>query len=158
MKFELLEKDDAGNRVGPHQVGNQIFRAGQVLESDAPLDQIFRNKFKRVHDNTPSSKPEIIATIRPVKAEPVKETARTVVVDEEAEEIVPSASSPEAPKSKYGMDVTEDFADFAEAELTGMKVFEKDGSFIVVDVESETVLKRAKSDKIIIKFLKSQLS
>lgn len=155
MKFKMLEKDDAGNRVGPHQIGNQIFRAGQVIDSTAPLDKIFRNKFERVHDGTPASKPEIIATIRPTNLAPVKQTTETVVEDEEVEDTTPSTSDSEPSKSKHGEDVTDDFAD---AELAGMKVFEKNGSFTVTDAESGEVMKKAKSDKLITKFLKSQLS
>lgn len=160
----MLEKDDAGNRVGPHQIGNQIFRAGQVIDSDAPLDKIFRNKFERVHDGTPASKPEIIATIRTTNPAPVtktvfeqtaKQTTETVVEDEEVEESTTSTSDSEPSKSKHGVDVTDDFAD---AELAGMKVYEKNGSFTVTDVESGEVMKKAKSDKLITKFLKKHLS
>jgi len=85
----------------------------------------------------------------------VKQTTETVVEDEEVEDTTPSTSDSEPSKSKHGEDVTDDFAD---AELAGMKVFEKNGSFTVTDAESGEVMKKAKSDKLITKFLKSQLS
>jgi hypothetical protein len=59
-------------------------------------------------------------------------------------------------KSEHGVDVTDEFPD---AELAAMKVYHnpKTDSYIVVDGKSGEQLKRAKSDKLVVKFLKSQL-
>jgi len=38
-----------------------------VIESDKPLDQILRNKFERVDDSVPVSKPETEPDVEPVK-------------------------------------------------------------------------------------------
>ncbi|MBN1362562.1 MAG: hypothetical protein JW993_18335 [Sedimentisphaerales bacterium] len=61
-RFRLTLKDPAGNRTGPHvfhlggRGGNMRRRkihAGQIVESDEPLDQLFRGKFIRLSDPAP---------------------------------------------------------------------------------------------------------
>src|SRR5512146_2893247 len=55
MKFRLREKDPVGNKIGTHQCGDRLYRAGEVVESERPLDKLFRNKFDKVPDATPAS-------------------------------------------------------------------------------------------------------
>lgn len=199
MKFQLLEKDSQGNKIGSHRTGNRRYKAGDVLESDRHLDRIFRGKFKQVLDaSIPVSKPEIIKLPKkmlagqnaeavmvgeqkgalpkePPSPPPVQKQSRDTMFgvketwsSPQAEEQIPTetsqqdpalqsgiASSPTA-KSKHGIDVTDDFPD---AGLTAMRIYHnmKTDSFLVVDEKSNEVLKRAKSEELIGKFLKAQL-
>ncbi len=70
-RFRLMERDAMGNKVGPHSVGPVVngrfaktYKAGDVIESDRPLDQVFRGKFERL--DGPSPEPE--AESKPQKA------------------------------------------------------------------------------------------
>ena len=61
MKFRLMQKDASGNKTGPHNIGPVVngrfaktVRPGEIVESDSPLDERFRNKFERVSDATPT--------------------------------------------------------------------------------------------------------
>lgn len=60
MRFRLMEKDAVGNRTGAHYMGpvklgkfSKVVRPGEIIESDKPLDEVYRNKFERLHDPTP---------------------------------------------------------------------------------------------------------
>ncbi len=61
MRFRLMEKDAQGNRTGKHLVGGMVggkfkgrkYKAGDVVESDRPLDTLFRGKFIRLPDAEP---------------------------------------------------------------------------------------------------------
>jgi len=67
-RYRLMEKDNMGNKIGPHSCGKVVrgrftehYLPGQIVESDMPLDKLFRGKFERVSDsNAPVSKPEIV--------------------------------------------------------------------------------------------------
>ncbi len=165
MKYQLKEKDQAGNKIGPHRIGNKKYHAGDILQSDMPLDKLFRGKFERVADaNARVSQPEIVKL---PKLSMRNNAAAEAVVDAsgvDAESVHPTTLPVvENPikeegnvKSQHGADVTEDFPN---AELTGMKVFHDVGKdvFKVVDPGSDEVLKRAKTEAIVEKFLKTQL-
>ena len=63
-RFRLMERDAAGNKVGCHFMGKvvrgvftTVVKPGQIVESDEPLDQLFRNKFQRLDDG-PKPEPE----------------------------------------------------------------------------------------------------
>ena len=65
MRFRLKTDDGNGNRTGKHLMGpvrNRKFRRtvlpGEVVESDQPLDQLFKNKFERIDDATPKPEPD----------------------------------------------------------------------------------------------------
>lgn len=62
-KYRLMERDSAGNRTGIHffpgtartldgkaAVATKVIKPGEVLESDEPLDQLFRNKFEKLDE------------------------------------------------------------------------------------------------------------
>lgn len=172
MKFRLLKVDGQGNKVGPHRMGNKLYRAGQVLESTRPLDTLFRGKFERVTDpNVKVSKPEIVIL-------PKVRGQKEAVVDADGEGQATSPSLPpldqqmkdqleshavtkreksgETSPNPQGADVTDDFPD---ADLAAMKVYHniKSDLFLVVDEKSGEVLKKAKSEELVTKFLKSQL-
>jgi hypothetical protein len=62
-RFRLMEKDNQGNKIGPHSMGPVVrgrfskrFVAGSIIESDQPLDQVFRGKFVKLDDG-PSPEP-----------------------------------------------------------------------------------------------------
>lgn len=64
-KFRLMEKDAQGNKTGRHCMGpvvkghfSRIVRPGEVIESNDPLDVLFKNKFERLPDATPEPEPE----------------------------------------------------------------------------------------------------
>ncbi len=55
MRFRIVERDAMGNRGGPHSQGpvkhggfSEHYVAGQIVESDRPLDELFRGKFERL--------------------------------------------------------------------------------------------------------------
>lgn len=167
MKYQLREKDQAGNKIGPHRIGNKKYYAGDVLESSMPLDKLFRGKFVRVADSNVSvSKPEIVKLPKLNRSrvgERIEKTEAVAVAG--GEEKATESSPPSLPvkedsvapaKSEHGVDVTDEFPD---AELAAMKIYHsiKTDSYIVVDGKSDEVLKRSKSDKLVVKFLKSQL-
>jgi len=49
MRFRLL--------AGTHQEGDKVYKSGQIVRSDRVLNELYKNKFDRVEDNVPSSKP-----------------------------------------------------------------------------------------------------
>lgn len=62
-KFRIIERDRMGNKGGGHSCGKVVngrftehYTAGQIVESDRPLDQTFRGKFERLDGK--SSEPE----------------------------------------------------------------------------------------------------
>lgn len=175
MKFQLGNsgmgfRDAQGNLTGSHRVGNVRYERGAVIETDQPLDELFRGKFFPVGDDTPVSKGMQLK--RKGKSALAMKENTEAVVGKGGEDGKPSSPPDTAeermlkmagvkkqepqPKVKHGLDVTDDFAD---AELAKMKVFlnPKTDSYIVVDPESGEVLKRVKTDKLVKKFLKSQL-
>lgn len=176
MKFRLLKQDGQGNKVGPHRIGNKLYRAGQVLESSRPLDTLVRGKFERVDDpNVKVSKPEIVIlpkvrgqseAVVDVGGEGQANSPSLSSLDQQmkdqltahaaAKQENPKAVKPKTQPSPHGADVTKDFPD---AELAAMKVYHniKSDLFLVVDDKSGEVLKKAKSEKLVGKFLKSQL-
>ena len=146
MKFRMTKSDNQGNKTGVHRVGNEKYHAGDVIESDQPLDVLFRNKFERVPDSTKVSEPEIVRTVRtPNIPNPVKE--------KEVDEV----DSSDKKENTYGKDVT---ADYPAASTLGLKVFHsaKYKIFTIVDDEDgEFVVKTSKSKKNISRFLEKQV-
>jgi hypothetical protein len=174
MKFRLLERDARNNKIGSHRIGNKKYKAGDVLESNRPLDTIFRGKFVRLTDqNTPVSKPEIVKLPKLNARNQIEVVAVAGGEGQTTESSPPSLdgsgavkktafgheesyNKPTVPaKSEHGVNVTDEFPD---AELAAMKIYHniKTDSYIVVDGKSEEILKRVKSDKLVVKFLKSQ--
>lgn len=174
MKFRLVERDAQNNKVGSHYVGNKKYVAGQIIESDTDLCKKFRNKFERVDDAAPASRPEIVQIVKmrtSVKESPKSQPGADGAVQEEGgtgaatgnppsstlkEDKPKTVKAKKAAHPKYGVDITDDFPD---AIVLAMKVYQDDktGSTLVIDPESDQVLKRAKNVTIISKFLKSQL-
>jgi hypothetical protein len=150
MKFRLKVKDDQGNTIGDHYDGAKKYVGGQVIETSKPLDTIFRGKFEKVEDETPVSAPEIVRTLTYME-EKKKEEKR--VVDE-----IPVEGEVSAPKvnkvKKHGLDVTDDFTG---ASLHGMKVYleQSTGLYKIMDADSEAILKKARDEKSVKKYLKS---
>jgi len=160
MKFQLLEKDGT-DKVGSHRIGSVVYRAGDIVESNVRLDQIFRNKFVKVDDATPVSTGEEVN--RPGVHRPNIPKPAAVMVkgagerDASAPAVsVKSAKASQSQKSKHGADVTDEFPD---AELASLKVYHdvKEDRYVVVEPQSDEVLKKAKSEKPIQKFLAEQL-
>lgn len=67
MRFRLMTKDASGNKAGVHHMGPvnpktrrwaKTIRPGEIVESDEPLDELFRNKFERLPDITPEPEAE----------------------------------------------------------------------------------------------------
>jgi hypothetical protein len=162
-------RDAQGNLTGSHRIGNTRYDRGAVIESEEPLDELFRNKFFRVGNDIPTSQ----GTMLKRKGKSALTASKPEAVVGKGREGVPStpslADSPLEQRaqalgltgkpdttSKHGMDVTDEFGD---AELAKMKVFlnPKTDSYIIVDPESNEILKRVKTDKLVKKFLKSQL-
>ncbi len=64
--YRLMTRDRHGLKVGSHSMGpvvggvfSRVVRPGEIIESEQPLDQLFRNKFERVHDDvTPEPEPQ----------------------------------------------------------------------------------------------------
>lgn len=64
-RYRLMLKDAAGNRTGSHSMGPvgknrrwaRVVKPGEIVESDQPLDELFRNKFERLPDG-PMVEPE----------------------------------------------------------------------------------------------------
>ena len=151
-RYRLKEQDGQGNKTGMHRVGNRRYRAGQTLESDQPLDKLFKNKFDRVEDTAPLSRPEIVRSFdRPSIPNP------RAVVEPGVEKDNPSTPTrAKLGKSLHGVDVTDEFRN---AELLAMKVYHdlKKDMYRVLDNNSGEVLKTAKSEKAVQKFLKDQI-
>ena len=176
MKFELMEKDAVGTRVGPHYVGNRRFKSGDVVESSKPLDKLFKNKFRQVPDNTPLSPPEILdrrdrgvppipVPVVDVKgvAKPPQATPKSTRV--EVENIEPSNPVPPQdneveqpvgePHPEYGKNVTHKFV---EAQNAKLQVFFDGTKYRVVDPASGSAIsKRISSKERVASFLNSYL-
>ena len=155
----MTKSDNQGNKTGVHRVGNEKYHAGDVIESDQPLDVLFRNKFERVPDSTKVSEPEIVRTVRtPNIPNPVKEKEVDEVDSSDKNEESTSTSNPTSKKENtYGKDVT---ADYPAASTLGLKVFHsaKYKIFTIVDDEDgEFVVKTSKSKKNISRFLEKQV-
>jgi hypothetical protein len=65
MKFRLMTTDKMGNKVGGHSQGkvkngrfSEHYERGQILESDRPLDTLFRGKFERLDGPSPAPESE----------------------------------------------------------------------------------------------------
>ncbi len=63
--YRLMTRDRHGLKVGKHSMGpveggvfSRVVKPGEIIESEQPLDQLFRNKFERVHDVTPEPEAE----------------------------------------------------------------------------------------------------
>ena len=61
-KYRLKTNDGHGNKIGRHCIGpivnghfSQTVQPGSIIESDQPLDQLFRNKFELI-SNEPKQK------------------------------------------------------------------------------------------------------
>ena len=150
MKFRLKVKDDQGNIIGDHYDGPNRYVGGQVIESTKPLDKIFRGKFERVEDETPVSTPEIVKVLNYVKEnKPEEDTPEVAPEVEDVEEKPVSKKS-----KKHGLDVTEDFTG---ATLHGVKVYlePSTGLYKIMDGESEAILKKAKDESSVKKYIKS---
>jgi len=159
VKFQLTKEDKQGNKTGLHRVGNQRYRAGDVLETDLPLDKLFRNKFERVSEATPVSEPEIVRTIRVagVPAEAPAIPKPESVKQDDAIETTEASRPKKSDKSPHGKDVTDEFP---EAELLKLAVYhdKKSTKYTVVDVEEgDVVVKVSKSKVNISKFLARQM-
>jgi hypothetical protein len=60
MRFRLREKDGNGNPVGVHLMGKVVngrfsrrVMPGEIVESNEPLDQLFKNKFEKLDGDVP---------------------------------------------------------------------------------------------------------
>lgn len=177
MKFRLLSEDPMRNKVGVHRVGDRRYHPGDIVESNERLDTKFKGKFEQVDDHTLTSTGEKVRM--PGQTRPAIPTPGAVMEkgagerDASAPSVLGAALPPafntettakknedtQKPpkKSKHGVDVTDEFPD---AQLAKLKVFHdvKQDRYIVVDPEKDEVLKRAASEKPVIKFLKSQIA
>lgn len=163
-------KDTQGNLTGSHRIGNVRYVRGDIVESDEPLDKLFRGKFVKVSEGVPVSEGTHLKRSGKINLRP----ARAAVAARAGEATVDSPASPlqeqvdrlmesqaksvkAAKKSPYGTDVT---TDFPNAEMLDMKVFNKTNAqkpYTVVDVASGEVLKQSKSKMLVKKFLDKQL-
>ncbi len=76
--YRLMTRDRHGLKVGSHSMGplvggtfSRVVKPGEIIESEQPLDQLFRNKFEKIADPTPEPEPQA----EPVK---IKKTRRKV--------------------------------------------------------------------------------
>ncbi len=64
--FRLMTRDRHGLKVGSHSMGpvengvfSRVVRPGEIIESEQPLDTLFRNKFEKIRDDvTPEPEAE----------------------------------------------------------------------------------------------------
>jgi hypothetical protein len=159
VKFKLTEQDGQGNKTGVHRIGAERYHAGDIIESDIPLDDLFRNKFERVPDNTPASKPEMVnvvgKVVQPPIPEPKKETDAEEGAGKSKNNPAPSEDSKESP---HGEDVTSDFPNAKVLHLTVYYSEDKDKYTVVDNEDDGFVVKRTKSVTNLNKFLKKQIS
>jgi hypothetical protein len=176
MKFRLLEKSGP-NKVGPHYVGDKVYLPGSVIESDRPLDVQFKGKFERAPEDAPVTEPLatdfagmfIKAPSQDVAlqgggqknppAGPLstpKEFLGEAVTVHGRKDATSVAPKPTTGKTIHGVDVTDEFP---TADLSNVRVYRdlKKKLFSVVDPDTDTVLKKAASEKVVSKFLKDQL-
>lgn len=115
MKFRVLASEHTDEN-------GKVFKAGEVLFSERPLDTIFRNKFQRINDSKPLSEPTLeiltegiqsldIGGSNPI---PEQETA------EEVKTIVPEG------------DLVDGLFDF-DPEETGLHVYLREKRYFVYD-------------------------
>ncbi len=64
MRFRLMERDNQGNKTGPHSMGKVVrgkfsekYKRGDIITTDEPLDTLFRGKFERLDGGGPSPEP-----------------------------------------------------------------------------------------------------
>ena len=176
MKFRLLKEDKFGVMIGPHYEKNKRYKPGDVLESDRPLDQIFKGKFEPVDSHTPISEPEIVKrnsrlnAVLPTPPEPTgvdKPSAAPVTLsppeiisEDEDVDISGEVEEPQAEEAgeshaKYGEDVGNQFPSAAVAK---MNVYFDGEKYRVVDPETGRPVSKKLSTKQKVKsFLKSYL-
>ena len=115
MKFRVLASEHTDEN-------GKVFKAGEVLSSERPLDTIFRNKFQRIIDSTPLSTPTLeiltegIQSFNTEDSSPIpeQETVGEVKV------IVPEG------------DLVDGLFDF-DPEETGLHVYQREKRYFVYD-------------------------
>lgn len=148
MQFELLK--EAGSHI--HTDG-KTYKAGDVIESNVNLENMFRGKFKKVYEapkikskvkqpDIPKKKP-IISTPTKGKGEGKKAKA-TPPANEPPPE--PEVSKPitEHKYSEYGADVS---AEFPLAERVELVICEQAHWYTVIDPEDNEVMNKTKLRK-----------
>jgi hypothetical protein len=161
MKFQLMEKDSVGNKTGTHRIGAKRYCAGEVMESNDPLDTLFRNKFVKVPDSTPVSPGITLKVPGQKKVKPVSALGTAEVLVGERGEKVPSPlpeskAQEEDPLLRYGVDVTDEFPD-ALLTRPPIRVFHnaKEKRFIAVTSDGK-VVKKTVGEKAMCKFLQDR--
>ena len=154
MKYKL--KDN----VGPHshqEPGEEPFdvKPGDIVDTDAPLDRMFPDKFVPVEGlpPTPAVDPDEEETPIKVKEQPaVKEPAKKATEKKDKKK-----STKKPPKAKPFKDVTEKFSHAKEEDF---KVFTKDRGYWVAEADdpntilNEKKLKKGEVDGFIDAYLK----
>lgn len=155
-----MEDDGRGNKTGPHRIEEKVYRAGETIETDQPLDKLFRNKFIRLPDG--KSKLQQAAEDPPIPEPSSSAKNQDDVEDEDKtlEETKSSTSSKKKYDSKYGANAT---ADFPDAELLKVEVYhneDKDWFYVIDESDREgtkVILKRSRSRKNITRYLEKEL-
>jgi len=122
MVFKLKTK-------GEHLHNNKVFKQGDVIETELPLDKLFENKFERV------DKDEDKEYRRPQIPTPG---------GDEGEKSTPSSPSKKKKRSPFGKLISSQFERTAEA---GVKVYIKDHWCTVVSVETGVAISDKKLRK-----------
>lgn len=120
------------DNVGPHEQDGKVYKSGDIIETDRPLDEMFPLKFDELPDPEWDKRKE--TRRKPAIATP--KTKKRDKVDAETEDVTPSKESAST-SSEYGEDVSDQFEGAAKAEL---QVFVKHNWYTVVDPEDGTVL------------------
>ena len=123
MLFRLKKK------VGNHEDNNgKIYRSGEYIESASDLTKQFKGKFEKIQD------PDTIARI-------TKEANKKVHTSSKPDIKKPKAKNKKKSKPsvhpEYGTDVSKDFPISKEL---GLKIYEKNKWFNIIDPETEEVL------------------
>ena len=167
MKFRLSVEDRQRNKTGAHLIGNRLYHAGEVVESDRPLDKLFKNKFEKVAASTPAAEGEFVNIVNMTNNPPVPVPhAPALKQGVEGEDIPENVSSPSIPQeegvvsetSEHGKDVS---SKYPNAHFAGLRVFfdKKTKLFTITDNEDvSVVVKTTRGTTNVSKFLAKQLS
>ncbi|MDD5502850.1 MAG: hypothetical protein PHH26_05240 [Candidatus Thermoplasmatota archaeon] len=117
MSLYRLRKD-----VGPHRQDGREYGPGEVIESDLPLNELFRGKFDEIEDSSPTEKMPAFPNI----------PAPSVVKEDS------SPSNPPSPKPSFkGKDETDKYP---EAVSLGVSIIKNGAWYVVVDNETGDIL------------------
>ena len=152
-------------KKGIHKEDDVVYKQGEVVESNLNLDVVFRNKFEKLPDNTPTAKtaqspelpkPEEDKGVAPTKAAPESsdDLDDTKIDDGDGVEDLDDDEPVVIDTKKYGAEVTKKYP---KAEEKRVRIFKKGTSYNVFDADDGEKLNVKKLDKSGVKKLLSSL-